>query len=117
MTNQTPVTEPVTEAELQASAVAPRVTDEMVEAFIVRQNTFTAAEGAHATGVPYGAALNYLTICVLTLANGFTVLGQSACASPENFNAEIGARIARENAKSKVWELMGFELRSKLAGL
>lgn len=60
-------------------------------------------------------ALKTLTFCVLVLRNGFTVTGESACASPENFNAEIGRRIARENAVAKVWQLMGYELRTKLA--
>lgn len=58
--------------------------------------------------------LGLLTFCVLTLRNGFTVTGESACASLENFNAEIGRRIARENAVAKIWPLMGYELRSKL---
>jgi hypothetical protein len=48
------------------------------------------------------------------LRNGFTVTGESACASPENFNAEIGRKIARENAVAKVWPLLGFALRQKL---
>lgn len=56
-----------------------------------------------------------LTFCVLVLRNGFTVTGESACASPENFNVEIGRKIARENAIAKIWPLMGYELRSKLA--
>jgi len=59
--------------------------------------------------------LHLLTFCVLVLKNGFTVTGESACASPENFDAEIGQRIARENAVQKIWPLMGYELRSKLA--
>ena len=53
--------------------------------------------------------------CVLRLKNGFTVTGESACASPENFNAEIGRKIARENAVNKVWSHLGFRLRDKLA--
>lgn len=61
------------------------------------------------------AALSLLTFCVLVLRNGLTVTGESACASPENYNAEIGRRIARENAVAKIWPLMGYELRSKLA--
>ena len=61
------------------------------------------------------ANLGLLTFCVLVLRNGFTVTGESACASPENFNAEIGRQIARENAVEKVRTLMGYELRSKLA--
>ena len=56
-----------------------------------------------------------LTFCVLVLRNGFTVTGESACASPDNFDAEIGRKLARENAVNKVWPLMGYELRSKLA--
>ena len=61
------------------------------------------------------AAHQLLTFCVLTLGNGFTVTGESACASPENFDSEIGRKIARANAVQKVRPLMGYELRSKLA--
>lgn len=57
-----------------------------------------------------------LTVCCLTLQNGFTVTGESACASPENFNAEIGQKIARMNAREKLWPLLGFRLRDQLAG-
>lgn len=59
--------------------------------------------------------LHLLTFCVLVLRNGFTVTGESARASPENFNAEIGRKIARQNAVEKIWPLMGFALREKLA--
>ncbi len=55
-----------------------------------------------------------LTFCVLVLRNGFTVTGESACASPENFDAEIGRKIARENAVQKIWPLMGYALKQKL---
>lgn len=61
------------------------------------------------------APLDLLTFCVLVLRNGFTVTGESACAIPENFDAEIGRKIARENAVNKIWPLLGYELRSKLA--
>lgn len=57
-----------------------------------------------------------LTICCLTLANGFTVTGESACASPENFDAELGRKIARDNAKQKIWALEGYALRERLSG-
>lgn len=57
-----------------------------------------------------------LTVCCLTLRNGFTVTGESACASPENFDAEIGRMIARENARNKIWMLEGYLLKEKLAG-
>lgn len=56
-----------------------------------------------------------LTVCALTLRNGFHVVGESAAASPENFDAEIGKKIARDNARSKIWALEGYLLRSKLA--
>lgn len=55
-----------------------------------------------------------LTVCCLTLVNGFTVLGESACASPQNFDQEIGQKIAREDAKRKIWALEGYLLRQKL---
>ena len=55
-----------------------------------------------------------LTVCVLTLRNGFTVTGESACASPENFDAEIGRKISRENARQKIWALEGYLLRETL---
>ena len=113
------------EQEIQAKGanVAPRITPADVEANIAREHYFTAEQGAFAASNPSSGAdtlptaLSLLTFCVLVLRNGFTVTGESACASPENFNPEIGRRIARENAVEKVWPLMGYELRSKLAAL
>ena len=55
-----------------------------------------------------------LTICRLTLVNGFIVTGESACASPENFNVEIGRQIAFDNAREKIWVLEGYLLKQKL---
>ena len=55
-----------------------------------------------------------LTACLLTLENGFQVLGESACASPENFDAEIGRKIARSNAVQKIWSLEGYLLKQRL---
>lgn len=55
-----------------------------------------------------------LTVCCLELHNGYTVTGESACASPENFNAELGRKIARGNARNKIWALEGYRLRSYL---
>jgi len=55
-----------------------------------------------------------LTVCCLTLANGFTVTGQSAAASLANFNAEIGRKIARADAREKIWMLEGYLLRERL---
>lgn len=54
------------------------------------------------------------TVCELTLANGFRVTGESACASPENFDKDIGEQVAFENARNKVWAFLGYELRTKL---
>lgn len=114
------------EQEIQAKGLAaPRVTPDDVEAAIASEHYFTAREAAEygpgsrnlltaPTGLP--AALSLLTFCVLVLKNGFTVTGESACASPENFDAAIGRKIAREKAVDKVWTLLGFELRTKLSG-
>lgn len=92
---------------------APRVTLAQIEQTIACEYTFTAAQAV--TGCPAHESLGLLTFCVLVLNNGFTVTGESACASPENFNADIGRRIARENAVAKVWPLLGYEMRSKLS--
>ena len=100
---------------------APRVTPADIEANITSEHYFTAEQGAFAAFAPPRGSdvvppeLSLLTFCVLVLRNGFTVTGESACASPENFDADIGKRIARENAVQKIWPLMGYELRSKLA--
>ncbi|MCY1550576.1 Phage protein [compost metagenome] len=109
------------EQEIQAkSLTAPRVTPADIKANIVSEHYFTAREGCEGAsggnGGPYPVELGLLTFCVLSLRNGFTVTGESACASPENFDAEIGRKIARENAEAKICPLMGYELRSKLAG-
>ncbi|EKQ7398058.1 hypothetical protein P6Q96_004908, partial [Escherichia coli] len=55
------------------------------------------------------------TICVLVLCNGFIVTGESACASPKNFDAEIGRKVARKNAIEKIWPLEGYLLKQKLS--
>lgn len=55
-----------------------------------------------------------LTVCALELRNGFIVTGESAAASPENFDREIGRKIARENARNKIWMLEGYLLKNKL---
>ena len=105
--------------EIDAKATAPRITPADIEANVVSEHYFTAGFAVPATGVKaegVNPALDLLTFCVLVLYNGFTVTGESACASPENFDAEIGRKIARENAINKIWPLMGYELRTKLAG-
>ena len=119
------------EQEIQAKGLtAPRITPADIEANIVSEHYFTAADGvagaftnaqvAQGRGVypdeigRLKTELCLLTFCVLVLRNGFTVTGESACASPENFDAEVGEKIARQNAVNKIWPLMGYELRSKL---
>lgn len=105
--------EPVTEQELKAKAVAPRVTLEEVEGFIASEVLFTVGDALK--DCPVSDATKLLTMCVLTLKNGFTVTGESACADPANFNADVGKRLARAAAVNKIWPLLGFELRTKLA--
>ena len=118
------------EREIQAKGkTAPRVTPADLQANIVSEHYFTGAQGVegaaggaaalgqaihHSQAAVPPAALGLLTFCVLTLRNGFTVTGESACASPENFDPEIGKRIARENAVQKVWPLMGYALKEQL---
>lgn len=84
-----------------AKQTAPKITPERLEEVI-------DSEQYHVFGD------TCLTVCVLTLKNGFTVTGESACASPENFDAEIGRSIARRNAKDKIWSLEGYLLKQKL---
>ena len=118
------------EQEIQAKGMtAPRVTPADIEANIASEHYFTAREGrmgaidndtyvGREMPMPDNSdlkPLELLTFCVLVLRNGFTVTGESACASPENFDAELGRAIARQNAVQKIWPLMGYELRSQLS--
>ena len=114
------------EQEIQDKGLTePRVTPADIEEEIASEHYFTAFDGAKDRGenaryapdheVPITIeALNLLTFCVLVLRNGFTVTGESACASPENFDAELGRKIARKKAIEKVWPLLGIRLRDKL---
>lgn len=95
-----------TEAEVEREIVkkgltAPRVTPAAIEDAIV-------AEQYH---VFPGTTL---TVCCLTLRNGFTVTGESAAASPMNFDEELGRKIARDHARNKIWQLEGYLLRQRL---
>jgi len=79
------------EKEIQAKKLtAPRVTPDRLEEVIVSEQYHIFQNST-------------FTACLLTLQNGYTVLGESACASPENFNAELGRKIARDNAKNKIY--------------
>ena len=89
------------EKEVQAKGLnAPRLTPDLIESKIVKEE--------------YHLLTDVLTVCVLTLENGFTVTGESACASPANYNKELGDKIARDNAKEKIWILEGYLLKQKL---
>jgi len=102
------------EQEIQEKGLtAPRVTPADIEAEIAGEYSFVVGDVLQQAPILPSAKL--LTICVLVLRNGFTVTGESACASQENFDAEIGRKIARQNAVAKVWSLLGFRLRDKLA--
>ena len=93
--------------------------EQEIQANISSEHYFTAADGirgANDLECESGDPLTLLTFCVIELRNGFTVTGESAFASPENFDVDIGRKIARQDAINKVWSLMGYELRSKLAG-
>jgi hypothetical protein len=110
------------EQEIQEKGLtAPRITPSDIDNAISITIFFTAADGDaganHGIRSAQQTPLDLLTFCVITLNNGFTVTGESACASPENFNAEIGRKIAFENARSKIWPLEGYVLRNKLAGI
>ena len=90
------------EAEIQTKGLnAPRLSPEKIDAVI-------AGEDYH---VFPGTTL---TVCCLKLRNGFAVTGESAAASPENFDEEIGRKIARDNARNKIWALEGYALKERL---
>ena len=98
---------------------APRVTPDELDANIASIHFFNAAQAVRSHDWETDQSidpLRLLTFCVLVLQNGFTVTGESACASPENFDAGIGKDIAFANAKAKIWPLMGYALKEKLAG-
>ena len=87
--------------KLVGADIAPRVTPSDVDNVIVNAEYYVFPN-------------SQLTVCCLTLENGFTVTGESACASPENFNEEIGQTVAFKNAREKVWQLEGYLLKQYL---
>jgi hypothetical protein len=116
-----------TEDEIQAKELnAPRVTLADIEASItsehyihpalpyVNGDTISTVENKDDDGSIYNA-LYCLTICILVLGNGFTVTGESACVSVDNFDAELGRKIARQNAINKCWPLFGYALADAMS--
>lgn len=97
-----PVNETDIENEIQAKGLnAPRLTPELIDQTI-SDEMYHVFPGTT------------LTVCVLVLRNGFTVTGESAAASQENFDESIGRKIARENARQKIWAFEGYLLREKI---
>lgn len=96
--NEEQVEQEIKEKKLTAA----RVTPEMLDATIVREDYHVFCGTT-------------LTVCCLELRNGFTVTGESACVSPENFDVELGKKIARQNAREKIWALEGYALRDRLS--
>lgn len=102
-----------------AGKTAPRITPEAIDDNIASVHYFTAYGGAKYGRVTRdepkdSQALKLLTFCVIVLDNGYTVTGESACASPENFDVEVGQQAAYRNARNKIWPLMGYELKQRL---
>lgn len=101
------------EALSAKGATAPRVSLADMEAAIASENYINAG---NAVGEgPFSSPLGLMTICFLTMRNGFVVLGKSAPASPENYDETKGRTFAREDAIRQLWPLMGFSLRDRLA--
>lgn len=119
--NEMSNTEQQIEKEIQDKGLnAPRLTPDHIDSVIVDKYFFTAANAQWGADpnttalIGLHKQLETLTFCVLILKNGFTVTGESACASPENFDAEIGKKIAYQNAREKIWMLEGYLLKDKL---
>lgn len=90
------------ENELQRKGLnAPRLSPTIINETIVKEDYYVFPGTT-------------LTICCLTLKNGFTVVGESAAASPQNFDETIGRRVAKDKAREKIWALEGYLLRQKL---
>ena len=90
------------ENDIQAKdLIAPRITPDSIDALIVGEQYYVFPNTT-------------TTICLLHLANGYTVTGESACVSSSNFDEEIGRHIARSNARDKIWSLEGYLLRNTL---
>lgn len=106
-------------AAVAAVATTPRVTLADIEGRIDHEFYVTGSEATGVESLPerLHQSLGVLTICILAMKNGFMVLGKSAPASPENFDADLGRKFAREDCIRQVWQLEGYALRNQLAGV
>jgi hypothetical protein len=102
-----------TERECAEGRTAPRVSLADIEANIAAEYSFTGSQAI--AGSPGHSSLDVLTIVLLVTRNGFTIIGKAAPASPENFDAALGQKLAREDAIRQLWPLMGYALRDRLA--
>lgn len=102
-----------TEIECAANATAPRVSLASMEGKIVARYDITA-DDAIGLRDPH-PSLSLLSICILVVQNGFTIIGKSAPASAANFNADLGRKLAYEDAIRQLWPLEGYALRDRLA--
>lgn len=104
-----------------AKSPSTRVSLADIEANIAAEYAFTADSAVNndrsKAAVPLVAALSLLSICIIVMRNGFTVIGKSAPADAQNFDAELGRRFAREDAVRQIWPLMGYALRERLASM
>lgn len=105
----------LTDSQSAAVAVAPRVTLAEIEASIAARHDFRASAAVEALGHPALEPLELLSVCILVMKNGFTVIGKSAPASAANFDLELGRKFAYEDAVRQLWPLMGYALRDRLA--
>lgn len=103
------------EVERRSAALykAPRVSLDDIKNAIAAEY-FTNGQIAIGPDVPVMPNMHLLTLCILVMKNGFMVVGKSAPASPENFNAAYGRELAKEDAIKQVWPLMGYALRDRL---
>lgn len=86
-----------------------------VKAAVRKTMLGTEIDFEHFARKAVGTHCDALTICLLVMKNGFTILGKSAPADPTNFNEDLGRRLAYEDAVRQAWPLMGYELKSKLS--
>lgn len=105
-----------------------QMTDVMSKAVAVSQSTRVSLDDINANieaeyfltgekaveGMPAHDSLSVLTICIIVMKNGFTIIGKAAPADPANFNPELGRTFAREDAIRQAWPLMGYALRDRL---